>query len=138
MPGANQAQCSITQSSAHRGPTLNDILPRLAGIRYLTPNNTCFGYHSLKSDEQSSYLTNFLSAWYIQIHNDYHISHLWGVGGALYILSAIFFKQTTGYSRHGNYHTWDYSTLNVSILYHCKYKIERNIRQLIDQYFELQ
>ena len=41
------------------GPTLNDILPRLAGIRYLTLIETSSGYHNLKPDQESSYLTTF-------------------------------------------------------------------------------
>ena len=53
----------------HRGQILNDILPRLAGIKYLTLIDANSGYHNLKLDEQSSYLTTFvLSIWLIQIH----------------------------------------------------------------------
>ena len=44
----------------HRGLTLNDILPRLAGVKNLTLIDTGSGYHNLKLDEQSSYLAKFL------------------------------------------------------------------------------
>ena len=40
----------------HRGPTLNDILPRLAGVKYLTLICVNSGYHNLKLDEQLSHL----------------------------------------------------------------------------------
>ena len=40
----------------HRGPTLNDILLRLAGIKYLTLLNARSGYHYYKSGEKPSYL----------------------------------------------------------------------------------
>ena len=36
----------------HRGLTLNDILIRLAGIKYLTLNDVSSGYHNLKLEEQ--------------------------------------------------------------------------------------
>ena len=44
----------------HRGLTLNDILPRLAGMKYLTLICESSGYHNQKLDEKSSYLTTFL------------------------------------------------------------------------------
>ena len=43
----------------HRGLTCNDILERLAGIKYLKLIDTSSGYHNLKWDEQSFYLTTF-------------------------------------------------------------------------------
>ena len=43
----------------HRGPTLNDILPRLAGVKYLTLTDANSGYHSLNLDRRSSYLAMF-------------------------------------------------------------------------------
>ena len=43
----------------HRGPTLNDILPRLPGVKYLMLINSSSGYNNLKLDEQSSYLGTF-------------------------------------------------------------------------------
>ena len=36
----------------HRDLILNDILPRLAGFKYLMLINVSSGYHSLKLDEQ--------------------------------------------------------------------------------------
>ena len=44
----------------HKGPTLNDIQPRLAGIKFLTVIDASLVYHNLKLNEQSSYLTTFL------------------------------------------------------------------------------
>ena len=42
-----------------RGSTLNDILLKLSGIKYLTPIDASSGYNNLKLDMQSSYLTTF-------------------------------------------------------------------------------
>ena len=43
----------------HRDPTLNDILPRLAGMKCLTLTDVSSGYHNLKLNEKSSCLTTF-------------------------------------------------------------------------------
>ena len=43
----------------HRGLTLNDILPKLNNVRYLSITDASSGYHNLKLDEKSSYLTTF-------------------------------------------------------------------------------
>ena len=43
----------------HRGPTLNDILPRLNNMQYMSIIDVGSGYHSLKLDKQSSHLTTF-------------------------------------------------------------------------------
>ena len=43
----------------HRGPTLNDIFPKLNNAQYLSLINAISGYHILKLDERSSYLTKF-------------------------------------------------------------------------------
>ena len=43
----------------HRGPTLNDILLRLAGITFLTLINASADYHDLKLDKKSSYSITF-------------------------------------------------------------------------------
>ena len=43
----------------HRGPTSNDILPRLEGVKCLTLIDLSSGYHNLQLDEQSSYVTTF-------------------------------------------------------------------------------
>ena len=42
-----------------RGPTLNDILPNLNNGQYLFLINVNSGYHNLKLDERSSYITAF-------------------------------------------------------------------------------
>ena len=43
----------------HRDPTLNDILPRLHNMQYMSIIDASSGYHNLKLDKQSSYLTTF-------------------------------------------------------------------------------
>ena len=43
----------------HRGPTLNDILPKLNNVKYMSMIDTSSGYHNSKLDERSSYLTTF-------------------------------------------------------------------------------
>ena len=43
----------------HRGPTLNDILPRLNNMQYMSIIDASSGYHNLRLDMQSSYLTTF-------------------------------------------------------------------------------
>ena len=50
----------------HRGPTLNDILPRLNNIQYISIIDMSSGYHKLKLDEKLSYLTMFSCpfGWY--------------------------------------------------------------------------
>ena len=43
----------------HRGPTLNDNLPKLNNVQYLSLKNKSSGYHNLKADEKSLFLTTF-------------------------------------------------------------------------------
>ena len=43
----------------HRGPTLNDILPKLNNEQYSSLIGVSSGYHNLKLDEKSSYHTMF-------------------------------------------------------------------------------
>ena len=43
----------------HRGPVLNDILPKLNNVQYMSIIDVTLGYHNLKLDMQSSYLTTF-------------------------------------------------------------------------------
>ena len=43
----------------HRGPTLNNILLRLNNMQYMSTIYVSSGYHNLKLDIQSSYLTTF-------------------------------------------------------------------------------
>ena len=43
----------------HRGPTLNNILPKLNNARYLSLIDASSGYHNLKLDKKSFYLTTF-------------------------------------------------------------------------------
>ena len=45
--------------SIHRRSTLNDILPKLNNVRYLSLTDASSVYHNLKLDEKSSYLTTF-------------------------------------------------------------------------------
>ena len=42
----------------HRGPTFNNILPKLNNAKYMSINASS-GYHNLNLDEKSSYLTTF-------------------------------------------------------------------------------
>ena len=44
----------------HRGPTLNDIFPKLNNVKYLSLINENSGYHNLKLDKRLSYLTTFM------------------------------------------------------------------------------
>ena len=50
----------------HIGPMLNNILPRLNNVKYMLIIDARSGYHNLKLDEKSSYLTTFacLFGWY--------------------------------------------------------------------------
>ena len=43
----------------HWGLTLNDILPKLNNVQYMSIINASSGYHNLKLDKQSSYLSTF-------------------------------------------------------------------------------
>ena len=43
----------------HRGPMLNDILPKHNNVKYMSIIDATSGYHNLKLDEKSSYLTTF-------------------------------------------------------------------------------
>ena len=43
----------------HRRPRLNNILPKLDNIRYLSIIDASSRYHNLKLDDKSLYLTGF-------------------------------------------------------------------------------
>ena len=43
----------------HRGPTLNDILPKLNNVQYMSIIDASLSFHNLRLDKQSSYLTTF-------------------------------------------------------------------------------
>ena len=43
----------------HRGPTLNDILPKLNNAKYFSLIDVSSGYYNLKLDIKSSYFTTF-------------------------------------------------------------------------------
>ena len=43
----------------HRSPTLNNILPRLNNVKYMSIIDASSGYHNLQLDTKSSYLTTF-------------------------------------------------------------------------------
>ena len=43
----------------HRGTTLNDILPKLNGVKYMSIIDASLGYYNLQLDTKSSYLTTF-------------------------------------------------------------------------------
>ena len=42
-----------------KGPMLNNILLRLNNVKYISIIDASSGYHNLKLDEKSSYLTKF-------------------------------------------------------------------------------
>ena len=42
----------------HRGPTLNDILPKLNNVQYMSIIDVSSGYHNQQLDTKLSYLTN--------------------------------------------------------------------------------
>ena len=43
----------------HKGPMLNDILPKLNNVQYMSITDVSSGYHNLQLDTKSSYLTTF-------------------------------------------------------------------------------
>ena len=43
----------------HRGPMLNNILPKLNNVQYMSIIDVSSGYHNLKLDDKLSYLTTF-------------------------------------------------------------------------------
>ena len=53
----------------HRGPTLNDILPKLNNVQNMSIIDASLGYHNLKLDKKSLYLTTFACqfGWYNQL-----------------------------------------------------------------------
>ena len=56
----DQAQLNIVLiRPIHRGPTLNDILSGVAGVKYATFINANSGHQNFWLDEQSSYLSTF-------------------------------------------------------------------------------
>ena len=44
----------------HRGPKLNDISPGLNNVKYMSIIDNRSGYHNLKLDKMSLYLTTFV------------------------------------------------------------------------------
>ena len=55
----------------HRGSTLNDILPKLNNVKYMSIIDASLGYHNLQLDTKSSYLITFACPfgryWYKQL-----------------------------------------------------------------------
>ena len=47
-------------SPIHRGPMLNNILPKLNNVQYMSIIDVSSGYHNLKLDDRLSYLTIFV------------------------------------------------------------------------------
>ena len=43
----------------HRGPTLNNIFQKLNNVKFLFLMDASSGYHNLRFDERSSYVTTF-------------------------------------------------------------------------------
>ena len=44
----------------HRGSMLNDILPKLNNVQYMSIIDVSSGYHNLKLNDKSPYLTTFV------------------------------------------------------------------------------
>ena len=66
----------------HRGPTLNNILPRLNNIQYMPIIDASSGYHNLKLDKQSSYLDYILmSIWQVPVQ----VFALWSSASRHYV-----------------------------------------------------
>ena len=59
----------------YRRPSLNDILPKLNNVKYLSLMDVSSGYHNLKLDERSSYLMMF--ALEVTGTNDYCVELHW-------------------------------------------------------------
>ena len=55
----------------HQGLTLNNILTRLNNVQYMSIINMSSGYHNLRLDKQSTYLTTFACPF-----GRYHYEHL--------------------------------------------------------------
>ena len=55
----------------HRGPTLNDILPKLNNVKYMSIIDGSSGYQNLQLDTKSLYLTTFMCPF-----GRYHYRHL--------------------------------------------------------------
>ena len=57
---------SGTNQTIHRGPTLNNILPKLNNVQYMSIIDASSGYHNLKLDKKFSYLTTYVYplGWY--------------------------------------------------------------------------
>ena len=49
----------VLKTPIHRGPTLNDILPKLNNVKYMSIIDASSGYYNLQLDTKSSYLTTF-------------------------------------------------------------------------------
>ena len=49
----------LLKGLVHRGPTCNDIFPKLNNVQYLSLTDVCSWYHNLKLDERPSYFTTF-------------------------------------------------------------------------------
>ena len=53
----------------HRGPTIDDILPKLRNAHHMAIINASSGYHNLKLDKTIIILNYiFMSIWQVQIH----------------------------------------------------------------------
>ena len=62
----------------HRGPSLNDILPKLNNATYLSLIDASSGYHNLRLDNKSSYFTMCASLGDTDIKG-YHLEQHWQV-----------------------------------------------------------
>ena len=65
----------------HRGLMLNNILSRPVGVKYLKLIDVSSGYHNLKLDDKSSYLTSFVSIFQVSICK----TAIWSSHGSRYV-----------------------------------------------------
>ena len=57
----------------HRGAMLNEILPKLNNVQYLSLIDASSRYHNLQLDEKSSYLTMFFASLVDTGISGYHL-----------------------------------------------------------------
>ena len=57
----------------NRGPTFNEIFPKLNNVKYLSLIYVGFGYHNLKLDDRLSYLTTVTCQCGSTGTKDYHL-----------------------------------------------------------------
>ena len=63
MPGPSTVESGTNLiRPIHMEPTLNDILPKLSNVKYLSLIDACSGYHNLKLDKKNDLTSQCLCA----------------------------------------------------------------------------